>query len=341
MLDNDIKMFLSQEVSDNDTNGGRMNQSAEVISGVVQNVWDHVPKALRDTGNAPNGQDRKVHIANRNSSNEPLLLPAVIYDGDTLGSDYAFFFPVSHDAEQSDWRSGAEIPSRMFVSGVLKTTITPTATTLTIVFANAAQSSHVLDADYVWITNKTTPDAVSGNAVERQITGTPSTSSNEATINLTQQVGYDFEATTTKICVMYKLGVDLEPTLGTVTETVAGAGELDEAQITLDNKGSIRQVLTLTFSDANNFTVASDEPGVSLAAGSIGSQYAPLNPLTSTPYLTIPIAAWTAGFTLNDEIEIPINPGNIPQVQRRVVPSSCPSLANNRLRVVGIGESQT
>jgi hypothetical protein len=341
MLDSDIKMYLAQEMSDDGTNGGRMSTTL-VVSGVAQNVWPHVNKALRDAGNESDGQYRKVFISNQNSDDEPLMNAALIYDGDTLGDDRTMFFPVSDDADQDDWTTGAEQPSDKWASGDLKTDILSTATSLTIVFKDNDQATLPADGTKLYLTNKTTPDAVTGDTAQVTISGAPSVTDEECAVNLTGQVGTAFLASNTRVCMMYVPADDIEPSVGTQSATVAGDGTLDDAQIVLSNQGTIRQTITLTFTSATAFDVTSDEPGVTLASGTISSEYEPINPTNSKPYLTIPVAAWTdTDFALGDEIELPLMPATIPMVQQRIIPVACSSLANNRIRVVSIGESES
>ena len=204
MLDTDIKMYLAQEMSDAGTNGGRMSTNV-VVSGVAQNVWPHVNKALRDSGNEPNGQYRKVFISNQNSDDEPLMNAALIYDGDTLGDDSVMFFPVSDDADQDDWVTGGEQPSTKWASGDLKTDILATATSLTIVFKTSTQAALPADTDMLYITNKSTPDSGTGDVVQIAISGTPSVSSNECTVSFASQVGTAFLASNTRVCMMLLL----------------------------------------------------------------------------------------------------------------------------------------
>jgi len=339
MLDTDLQLFNSEEKSDTGTNGGRMGSGAsfKVTSGVSQNVWDHVAKADRDAGIT---QYRKVHVANRNSSNEAALNVGLIYDGDTLGADSTEFWPGTHKDTQADVVSSP--PSRTYVSGTLKTITAAVDTSLTIVFKTAAQAAQVANGDKVYISEKEDPDSVSGNAVERTINAAPSVSDNEVTISLSAAVGFVFPADDTKICLIYEPGDDLEPTAEEVSNSIAGDGAYDVDEIELDNIGTVEQQVTLDFTGTASFTATSNVSGITLAAGSTGSEYAPSNPVETRPYFTLPISFWTdLDFANGDQIVLQFNPSAIPQWQKRIVPSSCPSLANNRIRPVIMAESTT
>lgn len=338
MLNADIQMFLPKEVSDNSTNGGVVDFTKQVISGVIQNVWDHVPKAERDAGS---DKDRKVFLANRNASNEPMYNGAVIYDGDTLGDDYAFFFPTTQRSTQADWQPH---PAKKYASGVLKTDTQASDTSLTIVFAHADQAAMPADGDDLYISDKVDPDSSSGVVLERTISGTPVVVSNECTVTLSTAIGAVLVASITKICMMYKPGADVKPTIDNKDITgVAGSGDINIATIDLDNLGTVEHELTFDFTSSTEFACTSDDPDIgSLGTGNITTTFSPNNPNSSTPYFVIGAADWIdTGFALNDVVKFQTHPATIPTVQNRVVPASTPSLSNNRLRVVVTGESAT
>ena len=335
MLSSELQTFLPAEVSDATTNGGRMT-STQVISGVVQNVWPHVPKAERAAGSR---KYRKLFDKVSNDDDETLLNAGYYLDGDTLGEDWAFFYPVDQRDTQVDWVSTSP-PSRKFVSGVLKTTIAAIDTALTIVFKDNEQALEVLDADYIRVSDKTDPDQVAGNEAFVTISGTPSVSDKEVTITLATAIGFAFTATVTKISIVYEAPVDVECTSEDWTATSAGTGDADEAELLMDNIGTIEQDWTITFTGANSFTVAGDVVGA-LAAGDITVLYAPSNPDFTKPYFSLPTAVWSGTWAALDTLTFTTHPAATPLVQERRVPAGCASLANNRIRKVTIGESPT
>lgn len=112
MINSELQTFLPQEVSDAVTNGGRMSAN-QVISGVVQNVWPHVPKAERTNGSR---KYRKLFDKVSNDDDEPLLNPGYYLDGDSLGEDWFFFYPVGQDDTQQDWVSLLLHPGNMLLA---------------------------------------------------------------------------------------------------------------------------------------------------------------------------------------------------------------------------------
>jgi hypothetical protein len=65
--------------------------------------------------------------------------------------------------------------------------------------------------------------------------------------------------------------------------------------ITMNNAGGITDRWALVFSSATNFSLISERYG-QIAAGNTASNFVPLNPLTSQPYMTVPAAGWGAGW---------------------------------------------
>lgn len=332
MLNTELQTFLPLEVSDAATNGGRMS-SNQVISGVVQNVWPHVPKAERTAGSR---KYRKIFDKVSNDDDEALINAGYFLDGDSLGEDWFLFFPVGQEDTQDDWVGSP--PSKKYVAGVLKESIAYDATSLTIVFKDAEQAAYVANGDFLRVSDKTDPDQVAGNESFPEISGAPSVSGAEVTVTLSSAIGTAYTATVTKVSVIYYADDDIKCKTSNWTVTTAGDGDAEETEFVMDNIGTIQQDWTITFTGATTFTVAGDTVGA-LAAGSKSSEYAPSNPNFTKPYFTIPTSVWAGTWAANDTLTFTTSPAAQPLVQERRVPAGCASLANNRIRKVTIGES--
>jgi hypothetical protein len=87
-----------------------------------------------------------------------------------------------------------------------------------------------------------------------------------------------------------------------ISNVVATNCSVNQGLISLTWDATIEQTITLNFpTNSTDFTVTSDVLGSSLPDGNIASLYAPINPATGTPYISIPSAVWnsvTAGATL-------------------------------------------
>lgn len=342
MLDSELLFYKSKEVTDDTTNGGRMSTNL-VTSGVVQNFWSHVNKALRDSGNESNGQYRKGFIKAANDDDEALLNSGFYLHGDTLGDDRVYFWPGTQRNTQAD--ASFTTPSQKYVSGYLKTTVISTDTSVTVVFKTNDQALIPGDGDKVIIIDKTDPDSGTGNQTITTINGAPSVSGAECTMGLSDQVGYGYAANDTQICMIYEPGSDVEASVDNKVVTTADSGTFDETLMTLDSIGTVEQTITITFTSATAFTVASDDSDISptpgLASGDITTEYSPSNPDFSKPYFTIPITVWGGTYVSGDTVVFQTHPCAIPIIQQRVIPVGCSSLANNRIRQVVFGESET
>ncbi len=337
MLDSELLFYKSKVVTDDTTNGGRMSTNL-VTSGVVQNFWPHVNKALRDSGNESNGQYRKGFIKAANDDDEALLNSGFYLHGDTLGDDRVYFWPGTQRNTQAD--TSFTTPSQKFVSGYLKTGIGSTDTTATVVFKTNDQALIPGDGDKVIIIDKTDPDSGTGNQTVTTISGAPSVSTVECTMTFADQAGYAYAANNTQICMVYEPGSNVEASVDNKVVT-STAGTFDETLMTLDSIGTVEQTITITFTSATAFTVASDDGDITLASGDITTEYAPSNADFTKPYFTIPITCWGGTYAASDTVVFQTHPCAIPTIQQRVIPVGCSSLANNRIRQVVFGESET
>jgi hypothetical protein len=122
----------------------------------------------------------------------------------------------------------------------------------------------------------------------------------------------------------------------------SGGGSFDSATVgnlVAHNKGAVEESWTLIFTSATTFTVSGNTVGTLASPGSVSADYAPLNPATGTPYLTIKAIAWTGTFQTNDTVTFATQPAAIPIWYRRQVPAGTFSLANDFTSLAIHGES--
>lgn len=331
----DLITLLPRTISDDNTNGGRAS-SNRVVSGQLQNVWPHVPRAERIAGST---KYRKLFDRFANDDDETLIDPGYYLDGDTPGDDYITFFPTTALSTQGDgW---ATVPaSQMYGSGYLAVSVSAGASSIQVQLADASITGIFRDTMYIRIADRADPDSVTGVEEFRTISGTPSVSGSIVTITLDSGLGNAYTAgTATKISGVYQPG-DLSTSLDGVTVT-SPSGTFDDSLVDLDNIATLEQQITITFSTATDFTATSNDPNVTLVAGSTGAAYSPQNPDESKPYLTIPTSAWGGTFAVGDTVVFTTHAADVATVQKRVIPANSASLANNFVRKVTLGESQT
>jgi hypothetical protein len=330
MLSSELLTYKSKVVTNDTTNGGRMS-SDQVVSGVVQNVWPHVTKAERAAGST---LYRKLFDKAANDDDETLINPIYFLDGDTQGEDWIVFAPGT----QTDTVADMSI-SRWYGSGELKTAVSAGVDTiLTVVMKDASIANTIgLAQDTIVLNSKLTPDAASGYLDLVEVTNaSPSVSDNEVTFTLTAAVAHSFDAGT-KVCAAFVASEDLECS---ITKDTDANSLFDETEVVLDNIGTTRQTITFTFTSETAFTVAADDM-TGLSSGSTASEYVVTNTDFSKPVITVPTSAWVGTPSSGNTVVITISPAAQPLWQKRVVPSSCASLANNYIRKVTMGESLT
>lgn len=334
MLDSELLLYKSKVVTNDGTNGGRMSSTDIIISGLLQNLWEHVTKSQRLNGYT---SYKKVFAKVANDADETLLNPGY-YVEDCLGDDWVVLAPGTQRNTQADWTGGSP-PSRWYGCGVLVNALTAGVDdTLTVDMKDASITGTIgLANEAVVITNKTEPDAVTGTTDLATVDGnSPSISGTEVTFTLTAAVQNDYAAGDL-VAAIYEPS-DVAASVDNVTDT---SGIFDETQLVLDHIGTTEQTVQIDFTTGTAFTIAIDDGWSSLPSGDIGTEYVITNEDLSKPCLTIPTACWDGTPVATDQVIFQIHPAAVPLIQKRVVPSNCASLANNRIRQVILGESVT
>jgi len=128
---------------------------------------------------------------------------------------------------------------------------------------------------------------------------------NVVTINLDDLLANDYLAAETYVGVCIELG-DIEPVSENWAE-VSAAGTYDEATypLVLDNRGTVTDTITITFTNATNFGCTGANEG-SLGSGSTGVDFAPINPNTGQPYFTLDKDGWGGSWVLGDTVSFDI-----------------------------------
>lgn len=341
ILDAELKFYKSATVDDTSSNGGRMSAN-EIVSSVLQNVFNHVFKAERTVGST---KYRKIHCKCANDADEILYNPGYCVDGPTLGADYVCFWPGTQRDTQADI-TGSE---RKYGAAGLKTGVSASASSITVTVEDAALTGMFVNGDTIRISDKVTPDSGTGNEEQHIINGVPSVSGLDVTIALTGTIAaasyaaYDFALYTgTKVASVYEPGTDLTCTVDNWVETsVAGTFDEGSYPVVCDNIGTIEQTWTLTMNSANTCTIVGDTVGTVATGVSILSDISPSNADFTKPYFTIDALGWAGTWseTTPDTIVFQTHPASEPLWEKRVVPAACASLANNRIIAIQMGES--
>lgn len=335
MQDTDIKTFLSAVVSSDSTNGG-LRSNNEVISGVVNNVWPHVTKAQRLAGNT---LYRKLFTVGEVALIETLIAATLNLFRPTPAEDWVVGFTdsVTKVNTQASWS-----PSRVYGSAWLKTDVTATSSTFTVIVSDASLTGIYVDADTIVITDKLTPDAVSGNTETHVISGTPSVTDNDVTITIVGTLANDYDVVDeTFVTSVMDIG-DVETGTSNYVVTSAGSGDYDYSTypIICTNKGTVEDSLTFTFTDATHFTCVGSVSGITYGSGDTDTDFSPNNTAKSALYFTLEEVGFSGVWAGGDTLTVDIADASFVYVLKRVVPEACASLAGNLCTSVTEGESE-
>ena len=142
---------------------------------------------------------------------------------------------------------------------------------------------------------------------------------NVVTIALEDQLANAYLAAESYVGICIEAG-DVEPTSLDWAENSA-AGTYDEATypLVLDNRGTVTDSFTITFSDATNFGCSGVAEG-SLGSGSVSSDFAPINPNTGQPYFTLNKNGWGGSWVNGDTVTFKTVAAGVPIWLKEIVP---------------------
>jgi hypothetical protein len=333
MLNENLEVYLPKTVNDTTDNGGLMG-SSKVISGVVQNVWPHVPRAERTAGS---NKKRKLFCKVSDDADGTLVSPQYWLDDVTPGDDWFVICAGTPTDVQGDL-DGTE---RKYGVAALSSNVTAGTKTIVLQLEDASLGSGndliMINGDTIRLTDKSDPTSLTDNE-EFLTVDAANLVGTILTVTVLEDIAYDYTVVSGARAMSIYEPADCETSVGTVTNDSA-AGTIDDTLIDLDNIGTIDQSMTLTFTDAINFGAVSNVSGVTLASGNINADYSPENPDFSKPYGTIPLLAWGGTFSAGDIVVVPTASASFSVWEIRTVPANAASQANNKITLVTAGEA--
>ena len=333
----EIVLFKALVNTDTNSNGGRESYT-QVVDNTLYNVFPRVTNAERVAGLT---RYRKIFVHNIDDEQDTLYNVAFFIDKLSTGDDYYRIATGTPTDTQNDIGG-----YNFYGTGRLNSAASAGATSIDVNFFQTDLNGVLAAGDKLYITNLEDESDTTHHSEFNEISSI-SWSGSIATITLSNQLQYDYpvsyedNGTTyyTRVAVYLDLG-DLHAYTDTVVATTAGDGDFDDSNhpITGDNRGSVRDFITLTFTSATNFDASGTYLG-SLGSGTTSSDFSPTNPNTSTPYFTVPSAGWTGTWASGDTLTFELYPASAAVWLEEVVPAGANSKANNTV-VVGIyGES--
>lgn len=328
ILASEIKIYRSLTVTDTSANGGRMSTN-QIVSGALANCFSHVLPDERVTGSV---KYRKIFYHVGNDDDLPLLAAKVFLDAPTPGADWMTFFAGTMRDTMAD-HSGSP---RRYGSAFLQSNAAAGASSLIVTIEDSSVAGIFAAGDEIVITDKLTPGAVSGNREFHVISGGPTVVGNQVTISLVGVLANSYTtAANARVASVLPIG-DLACSVSNWAES--GSGTYDETTypILTDNLGTIEQSWTFAWLDATTFTCTGDTVG-SVGSGTIGSNFAPVNPATSKPYFTLRAAGHGGTHVAGDTITCQTHPAAAAIFVRRDLPAAAASTASNRADLVLLG----
>ena len=317
----DLKQFRSVVVSDDGSNGGRLGLS-QISSGVAGNLFPAAGAAEQLAGSS---KYRKLFLVNHSNPSDTAFDAKVYMENYTPGADELVFC----QGTQTDTQSAITGSEAKFGVGQLNANVIAGATSIAVSVHDWASLPIFRNGGLLRISDK--PDIASpGNTEFVYIhASTPITNAGDlVTIPLATALVGGYTAVNTRVASVLEYG-DLKATFDNWVET-SGAGTYDEVTypLGLDNRGTIEQIWTVTFSSATNYTVSGDTVGA-VGSGTISTDFIPNNPNYSAPYFTLEQEGFAGTWANGNTLVFRTHPAAIPLWMLRDIPSGTTPQAGN------------
>jgi len=277
-------------------------------------------------------QYRKVYIKIDNVANLALQAPNVFIETITPGADIVTLFP----ATQIDTQVGITGTERQYGGGTLNAIASIGATTIDVLMEDPTNG--IFDAGDVLrisdapdVNTVGTTEEVTIAAAGVSITG------NVATLTLTTAL-LNAYVVGNKVSAYYSPADIAASVAGFAVTSGLGAYDTVANPITLENKSTIEEDWTLSFTSSTAFNIVGSVSG-NVGSGSIAAGAAPNNPDFAMPYFTLSSAGFSGTFAASDTLTFTTHPAALPVWVKRVVPAGSASTVSNNFVLAVEGES--
>lgn len=321
----DLKMFKSTAVNDTSSNGGRMSAN-EVASGAIGNLFAPIDRTERLAGSL---KYRKAFLKVNEDGSGTLFNGQVLLDTPTPGDDIITLFPGT----QTDTQASITGSERRYGAGNLDDSISGGASTFDVE-VEEGNTGIFQENDTIRVTDKASLDGA-GNE-EFRVIDYVTWLGNVATIFVTEALDNAYSDSDTRVSSVYEPG-DVVATVSNFVVTTAGSGDYDDDDLTLNNRGTIEQTWTLTWTGATNFNIVGDTVG-SAGSGTNGAGASPNNPSFTKPYFILAAGGFSGTWANGDTLVFQTHPIAVPVWFRRDVPAASAALGNNTAKAQLWGE---
>lgn len=311
----DLKYFHAEEVSSASTNGGLMSQT-EVVSGVKNNLWENASASDRADGRT---DWRKVFGSPQSDTDDQLITPKTWNHAPTPGDDYVLMYPGTKTDTQ-----GTVVTTRAYGAGQLKNDVSAGATSIVVTVEHADMVDIFVNGDLFVISDKESPELTGNAEVDKTVTAVPTAVGLDITLQV-DALTNSYLAADTVVSSVYEPGTT-ESAIGTIVITSA-SGTTDEATYppVLNNRGTVDESLTFSFSDATNFSVSGSRSGA-LASGTTTADYTAINPDNTKDLITLPNGFFSGTYASLDTVVIPTIANNFAFWLNRIIPAGSSTL---------------
>lgn len=331
ILSTDLQTIRAAGVSSDPAgNGGRpgtvlMPQSAK------NNAFPDVDDALLETGGS---RWRKLFLVNLNAENLEGLSPEVLIDSPPTDGDFALFCAGDWDEYESALTGNETIYS----SALLSADAAAGATSITVTLGNAALAPMLSAGRRILISTRTLywQTTSTAGAEEYCTCQSVSISGTQATITLSSPLTNAYAtANKARISTVYQPGGEVKPTITNWAES--GSGHYDAASypVLLNNRGTIRQNWTITYTSATAFELRGDTLGL-LGTYQTTADASPPNTNAyagGQPYFVLPAGGHGAEHAAGDTITFRTYPAAIPIWVKQVFPAHLANYKSSKMPV--------
>lgn len=305
----DLKFYHAAEVSELATNGGLMDNTNEAVTGEKNNLW---PNASADDRTNGLVNWRKVFGSPSNDGNEGIIANKVWNHAPTPGDDYVLIHPGTKTDTQATFSA-----TRVYGCGSLANDVVANDVVSVVTVENVAMTNIFADGDKVRFSNQDSPE-LAGDFELVLLTAAPSINGLDITLTHEALVG-TYLASNTVVASLYQPG-DKVSGVGTIVISSA-SGTVDESGFppVTNNRGTVDEELTFSFSSGSNFTVAGSRSGP-LEAGSVNADYTAINPNNLKNIITLPNGFFTGTYVGLDTVVIPTIANNFAFWLQKTIP---------------------
>lgn len=296
-------------------NGGRQSW-VQVVSSLVGNLYPEITESEQTAGF---DLYRKLFRRFQDASDQSASTVRHTLGPPTDADDAVYMFEAASMTDEETDLTGSE---RLYGSGYLNADVSAGATQIKVLLEDPTKTIFA-DGDLILIDDGTNTDWLT-------ITGTPSLSGSELTIDTTTQVLHNYATADSTVVYSVVESGTVEASISGVVETTT-SGTFDEASVVPHDIGSEYDTITLTFTSATAFDAAGANLGA-LGSGTVSSSFAPNNPSSPGPgsaLFTIPSAVWGGTWATGETVVFVLNPPATALWLRRIAAAGASSAPGN------------